>query len=68
MYLKSALTVGVFNISAFSMVLCLFSAHLMEIFLITHTFWKKILLSTASQWLCSLKQRLTQNLRRLTTT
>ena len=36
-----------FNIFAFSMVLFLFSLHLMEIFPITHRFWKKILLSTA---------------------
>ena len=35
------------NFSDFSIVRCLFLLHLMEIFPITHSFWKKILLNTA---------------------
>ena len=44
---KRGLTVGIFYISTFSMVWCLFLLYLMEIFPMTHNFWKKILLSTA---------------------
>ena len=39
--LKSGLTVVIFNISAFSIVLCLFLLHRIEIFTIAHNFWKK---------------------------
>ena len=39
--LKSGLSVGIFNISTFSMALCLFSLHLMEIIPMAHKFWKK---------------------------
>ena len=35
------LTLGIFNISAISMILCLFSLHLMKIFAIAHLFWNK---------------------------
>ena len=35
------LTVGIFHISAFSIVLCLFSLHLNEILPITHSFLRK---------------------------
>ena len=38
---KKGLTVGVFNISTISMVLCLFLLHLMQIFPKAHNFWKK---------------------------
>ena len=37
----NVLIVGIFNISAFSIVLGLFLLHLTEIFPITHSFWKK---------------------------
>ena len=38
---KNGLTFGIFNISTFSMVLCLFLLNLMEIFQKTHNFWDK---------------------------
>ena len=38
MYLKSGLTVGIFNIFAVSMVLSMFILHLMEIIPIAHSF------------------------------
>ena len=65
--LKEELTISIFNISTFSMVLCLFLLHLMEIFPKT-IFGIKQLLSTAYLWLSTLKQRLTQNFQWLTTT
>ena len=39
--LKSELTVDAFDFSTFSMLLCLFSLHLNEVFTMTHNFWKK---------------------------
>ena len=42
--LKKGLTVSIFNISAFWMVLCFFLLHLMEIFPKTHNVWNKIII------------------------
>ena len=39
--LRSGLTVGIYDISTFSMVLCLFLLRRMEIFKIAHNFWKR---------------------------
>ena len=39
--LKSGLTVGICDISTFSMVLWLFVLHLMGIFLMTYSFWER---------------------------
>ena len=39
--LKTWITVGVFDVSTFSMVWWLFSLHLMKIFPMTHNFWEK---------------------------
>ena len=51
------------------MVLFLFLPYLMKIHAKTHNFWnKKLLLSTAYLWLSTLKQLLTQNFQRVTTT
>ena len=50
------------------MVLCLFLFDLIRIFPLAHSFWKRILLSRALLYLSSLREQLTQNLQRLTTT
>ena len=41
LYVKKGLTVSFFNISTFSMALCLLLLYLMEIFPKTHNFWNK---------------------------
>ena len=40
-YMAKTLTYDIFDISTFSMVLCLFLLHVMEIFPITPNFWEK---------------------------
>ena len=49
---KRGLTVGIFDISTFSMGLCFFSLHLMEIFLMTQNFWEK---NIVKHWLTVVK-------------
>ena len=38
--LKSCLTVGTFDIFTFSIVLCFFSRHRIEVFPVTHNLWE----------------------------
>ena len=51
--IKSGLTVGIFDIANFSIVWCCPSLHLMEIFPMTHNFWKKDIIK---HWLTVVKK------------
>ena len=50
--LKKFLTVSIFNVSSFSIVLCLFLLHLMKMFGKTHNFWSKTIVK---HWLTVVK-------------